>query len=624
MDDYISSNKIKENKYKILRMSLLLGDDENREETINNFEDAAREIDAMNNEIYLNNLENKFYETNKLEEEEKKLALLVDYIGGRVEQRISLLTDFANVTGFDLQNLPPIKYYDKLDDYKERLQYIREYLNNTARLETLNEEVKEANEKLEKAYKNKSSSEEFNQRSEEVLYNKYQNIIKTTDYFKDINEDNVEEHLEKAIQSANESKKSLDIFKNSFKTLSHSGISSEEEEEYRSYVINAGKAYYSDKEKEYLIRLYQYFIRKESDYHSILTKRDSINELLYERLNLRNELGINEIDILSNLYELLEKQYEDIKRQEKNKEEIEQLNELIDKRKEEINTIELENQKVEILAILREFGMIETYTNEEAVEKVPEETKTPEEIIKEMDTTFNTNNEENISLNKPLMEEDKTASPSIFDLPSLDEKKEDASIENNSLSEEVSKEEPKVPEVKIEDYQDNQVISVENAEGIDLEYIHAKAKKVMQRVGEMLGIKSEDIKEPLPSTPVNSIPSLEEKQEITIPKQEEVSQNKQNEMVKEVTNPFLEGENQINTTNPLFTDNLPEKETEQSEEEQNFWFPSETPDALNELPDLENNTTPSNANNFFANNTMPDLNFPDLKVDFGNNEEVSS
>ena len=315
MDDYISSNKIKENKYKILRMSLLLGDDENREETINNFEDAAREIDAMNNEIYLNNLENKFYETNKLEEEEKKLALLVDYIGGRVEQRISLLTDFANVTGFDLQNLPPIKYYDKLDDYKERLQYIREYLNNTARLETLNEEVKEANEKLEKAYKNKSSSEEFNQRSEEVLYNKYQNIIKTTDYFKDINEDNVEEHLEKAIQSANESKKSLDIFKNSFKTLSHSGISSEEEEEYRSYVINAGKAYYSDKEKEYLIRLYQYFIRKESDYHSILTKRDSINELLYERLNLRNELGINEIDILSNLYELLEKQYEDIKRQ---------------------------------------------------------------------------------------------------------------------------------------------------------------------------------------------------------------------------------------------------------------------------------------------------------------------
>ena len=39
------SKKIKENKYKILRMSLLLGTDSNKEETINNFEDAAREID---------------------------------------------------------------------------------------------------------------------------------------------------------------------------------------------------------------------------------------------------------------------------------------------------------------------------------------------------------------------------------------------------------------------------------------------------------------------------------------------------------------------------------------------------------------------------------------------------
>ena len=45
-----SSRKIKENKYKILRMSLLLGTDTDKEETINNFEDAAREIDFMNNE----------------------------------------------------------------------------------------------------------------------------------------------------------------------------------------------------------------------------------------------------------------------------------------------------------------------------------------------------------------------------------------------------------------------------------------------------------------------------------------------------------------------------------------------------------------------------------------------
>ena len=51
MQDTINSNKIKENKYKILRMSLLLGNNDDKEDTINNFEDASREIDDMNDEI---------------------------------------------------------------------------------------------------------------------------------------------------------------------------------------------------------------------------------------------------------------------------------------------------------------------------------------------------------------------------------------------------------------------------------------------------------------------------------------------------------------------------------------------------------------------------------------------
>ena len=52
MQDCASSNKIKENKYKILRMSLLLGADSNDQETLHNFEDASRDIDAMNDEVY--------------------------------------------------------------------------------------------------------------------------------------------------------------------------------------------------------------------------------------------------------------------------------------------------------------------------------------------------------------------------------------------------------------------------------------------------------------------------------------------------------------------------------------------------------------------------------------------
>ena len=78
VQDNISSNKIKENKYKILRMSLLLGNGEDREDTINNFEDASRDIDAMNDEIYLKDLEGKFYDTLTLEEDDKGLHVRIN------------------------------------------------------------------------------------------------------------------------------------------------------------------------------------------------------------------------------------------------------------------------------------------------------------------------------------------------------------------------------------------------------------------------------------------------------------------------------------------------------------------------------------------------------------------
>ena len=234
IQDNIDSNKIKENKYKILRMSILLGNGEDREDTINNFEDASREIDAMNDEIYLKDLEGKFYDTLTLEEEEKKLAVLVDYIGGRVEQRISLLNDFTNVTGYELLNLPTIKYYDKLDEYKERLSYIREYLSNTKNINQLNQEISDLENKLNDSYVSKAKSEEKNIKDEKELLTKFESIIKKIDEFKDINIENAPLKLNDITLEVQDSKKSLEIFNKSFKTLNQAGINGEEEKEYLS------------------------------------------------------------------------------------------------------------------------------------------------------------------------------------------------------------------------------------------------------------------------------------------------------------------------------------------------------------------------------------------------------
>ena len=603
MHDCVSSNKIKENKYKILRMSLILGRGEDPEETLTNFEEAARDIDAMNDETYLKDLEGKFYDTLTLEEEEKKLAVLVDYIGGRVEQRISLLNDFSNVTGYDLTNLPMIKYYDKLDDYKERLKYIREYLSNTEEIGKLNQKIEEAETKLKEAYLSKATGEDYNARNEEILLNKFENILKTTD-LKEINKDNIEEKLKETMLAVEDSKKSLDIFNKSFATLSGSGISYEEEQEYKSYVDNAKELYYTNKEHEYLLRIYQYLLKIETEYNVILEKRENINTLLQDRLSQRKELGIQENDVLSNLYDLIERQFDDIKHQEDNISLIDRLNEDIEHYKSSLNDLELDNQKVEILALLREFCLIDTYSDtyhENGDSQIVGEKNTSEDLSLK---------DKEITLDKKV--EEKVTQESV---PSLNQNVNAGDI----FKQDVSSPEVKVEEVVPDEVEDNQVVAVENSTNIDLDYIHSKASKVMQRVGEMLGIKVKDTK----VVSVSSDNKVKEK-DIFSSKEE----NKEDVVASE--QPVLEKKKSTSSfENPLFSSNEDLKndifvnsssKVDPEDNDSNFWFASDTPDALNELPDLDIPDKEDN-NTFFGNNQMPNLNFPNLNLNFAPNGE---
>lgn len=579
--DYVNNNKIKENKYKILRMSLILGSDENRTETINNFEEASREVDAMNDEIYLNGLEDKFYDTLKLEEEEEKLANLVDYIGGRVEQRISLLNDFANITGYDLSNLPPIKYYDKLDDYKERLKYIREYLSNTEQLEKITKEVEEADAKLKEAYLNKATAEECNGRNEEIIQNKFNNTLRTVTSLKDVTEDNVDSKLNDVIYNVEDSKKSLDIFTKAYSTLKGSGISSNEANEYKSYIDNAKEVYYTNKEQEYLLRIYKLLLSKETEYNNIVTKRDALNDILYERLDLRKELEIEDNDILNTLYDILERQYDDINRQKLTIETIEYLTELIEARKEEKSDLELENQKVEILSLLREFCIIDPYVEPTSNTEIPD--ITPNDTIQEKEDT----------------------TPEIVSTPEVKMEIPVASPENIM---------PTLPIDSIfgnEDVKDNQVINIEPATNIDLSLVQSKASKVMKRVGEMLGIKVEETK-------IVSVTNEPEEKPVE-PVQQPIPEPEPQPVLQPQPETPIIPTNPLPAENPLFQNVIPEPAEDNDtpvdpeDDNSNFWFPSETPDALNDLPDLE----VSNDNFFTNNNILPDLNFPDLKVDFG-------
>lgn len=650
IQDNTSSNKIKENKYKILRMSLLLGNGEEKEETITNFEDASREIDAMNDEIYLNDLEKKFYDTLTLEEEEKKLASLVDYIGGRIEQRLSLLSDFSNVTGYELMNLPPIKYYDKLDEYKERLKYIREYLDNTNNINILNKEISEIENTLNDAYVSKATSERQNEKDEAELLKKFNNIITKVSELKDVNLSNIDSKLNDTISLVEDSKKSLEIFDKSFATLNQAGISREEEEEYLSYVNSAKDIYYSNKEQEYLLRLYILFNTSESDYNKLLTKRDTINHIIYDRMELRKELKIKTTDPLNDIYDLLEKQYDNIKKQQDNIESIEILANQINEKKDQVIKLETENQKVEILSLLKEFCIIDTYEGmEETNTELPLDNTDIISSENNIDSLPNFDSTIETLSNQPEFQINESTNDSINN------------VIDNTIQE---KEELSKTELDTTDAKENQVIAIYNAKKINIEAATQKSNNVMKRVGEMLGVKADKPKivsveekketklpqsnpEPNKSSESNKIeakPLAKESSNATSALEELIGSNNNiftnttfdadpetNSEISSLENPLFTGntvESESKTENPLFNSELGTSTIDDImtnnkldinlNSTDDFWYSQEdTPLDLNSLPDL------STSNDTFfqtSNNSMPELEFPNLDIDF--DEEV--
>ena len=641
-----SNNKIKENKYKILRMSLLLGNGDDREETINNFEDAAREIDAMNDEVYLKDIDSKFYDTLTLEEEEKKLTALVDYIGGRVEQRESLLDDFSNVTGFELVNLPIIKYQDRLDDYKSRLGYIKEYLGNTEKINRLNLEISDFENKLNEAYVKKSKAEENNAKAEKELLNRFKIIISGISIFKDVTGENVSSKLSEVSILTDESKKSLDIFNKSFATLDQVGISDNERDEYLSYVDGAKEAYYSNKENEYLLKIYVMLNEFESEYSKILFKRNSLNDIIYERINLRKELNIKDNDVLNGMYDLLDRQYDDIKSQSANIENIDVYTREIDLRKSEVSSLEQDNQKVEILSLLREFCLIDTYDDAGKDSKGLNDDIMPSVIDIPVDDTLKTN-EEVADENSTLTVDDS------FSFKDEEIKKEDLNQASDSSEDEVSDYSNESNDINsfnevvdVESAKDNQVISVEDAVNMDVASASAKSNSVMRRVGEMLGVKVDAVSEKVADNEENIAPNQDvasEKVDTAIENDNNkndvnVDYSVDNVIPNDIFNNNFDADPETNSQNdvssepvlgenPLFNNDLANttidevmaKNKEDNVNEVNdFWDTNDASELdLNSLPDLNVSTDVA----YKDNNSMPSLDFPDLDASGLNEEE---
>lgn len=473
--------KVKLDLYKILRMSVLLSQDEVDELTLSKFKDASINLDKMYTEDYEEKLESMFYSTSTLEEEVERLKKLVEFIKDRIEQRKSLQSDYKNVTGKELNDLEYIEKSSELDLYEKRLNLIKSYLDNSRTIEVNKKELTYLEDELSNEFDKKKSNEEKNVNLEDKLYTDYINTLYEMDLQSLTKVEDIDEELNKIAKEINEAKDQKDTFVTAFDNLKTSGISGDLELEYASYVENSKRNYYYVKEKEILLELYELIEKKEKEYSNLFTKRTNVKTLLKERLTLRKDMNIKEKDLLLPIYDLVEEQSHEIEEEKSNTDNINVLTERIKLKENRLEELNKEVKKPEVLSILKEFNLIDTYDHDDEsldkdylFEDEKEEQPEPlEDLVKE-----------DILETEPEIEESKT--DSLF---------KDLMDEANSKDEDV--EEPQEVEPQEETYLPNQIKSSEMIMSMNFGLSRLKSISVMKRVADMLGIDTKK-KDPEP------------------------------------------------------------------------------------------------------------------------------
>lgn len=604
--------KVKLDLYKILRMSVLLSQDEVDELTLSKFKDASINLDKMYTEDYEEKLESMFYSTSTLEEEVERLKKLVEFIKDRIEQRKSLQSDYKNVTNKELNDLEYIEKSSELDIYEKRLDLIKSYLDNSRTIEVNKKELTYLEDELSNEFDKKKSNEEKNINLEDKLYTDYINTLYEMDLQFITKVEDIGEELNKIAKEINEAKDQKDTFVTAFDNLKTSGISGDLELEYASYVENSKRNYYYVKEKEILLELYELIEKKEKEYSNLFTKRTNVKTLLKERLTLRKEMNIKEKDLLLPIYDLVEEQSHEIEEEKSNTDNINVLTERIKLKENRLEELNKEVKRPEVLSILKEFHLIDTYEHddesldkdylfEDEKEEQPEQL---EDLVKE-----------DILETEPEIEESKT--DSLF---------KDLMDEANSKDEEV--EETQEVEPLEETYLPNQIKSSEMIMSMNFGLSRLKSISVMKRVADMLGI---DTKKKDPEPVVKEEPkqietnedlfwtptefaemkssSEEPQQEVKLPLDDLFKDNTSKEEVK-----------QKNTTNFVpemkKEDNIFEKEQPSdifSNNKSNDIFEKEQPNNIfetNKQNDIFNNNI-NNSNVFETNNGDGNMIFPE-------------
>ena len=473
----MEGNNVKsfENLCKIFEMRIKL-DREKKVKTpsdvLINYEKYAKKIDNIYNEEFEKEVRPLITPSKTIEEEKDRLEKLIKLLEDRLEKRNDLEDRYYLATGDYISGLQIVISDKELDEKRERLGLINRYLETTSEIESVHDSISKLKVLLSEEEEKKEDYKGKNQIMEDDLYSEFMKVIKEDNAYNNITEDNIDEELNNIKSLVKESKETLDVTRDSVKNLITSGL----EDDYSSYVDEAEKSYFVIKNKELFLKLYKLVNTFEDDFNGIFTKRDNIEEILDERKSLREDLSITDIDELTSFEK---KVLEQISVTDKEKEVLDNISNYtsrIEFKESRLDELEHDNNSVEILAILREFNLIDTYDSDEYGSE--------EEVTTE-DTS--------------------------------DETKEEVKEGESQVEEE-----PIVKEV-IDPYRIKEVIDAPLT--LNLGLAKLKGEAVREKVNKKLNPKPVSFDEILSDTkkeePVLEVPSIPEEPKVEVPKEEE-------------------------------------------------------------------------------------------------------
>ncbi len=377
-----------ENLCKIFETRIKLDKEKNIEtppDVLINYEKYSKKIDSIYNSKFEKEIKPLIVPAVTIEKEEERLGKLISLLKSRLEKREELENRFYLTTGRYIKGLQLVVSESEFEDKKNRLETITKYLDTRNEINTVNESISELKDKLSDEVAKQDEYIKKNKIMEDELYNSFKDTISDDDYLSKINEDDIDTEIAMVIDKVKDNKETLDVTKDSVNSLMISG----DNDDYASYIEDAERSYFTWKNRELLLKVYSLVVKFEDNYNDLFEKRDKINKIIRNRRSIKDNLTIEVTDDFSSFEDVLKGQLDVLKNEKEVLENVSNYTNRISFKEERLSELEEANNSVEILSILREYGLIDTYDNKEELEEVPLETpELEEEDVKEEEEIF--------------------------------------------------------------------------------------------------------------------------------------------------------------------------------------------------------------------------------------------